>query len=216
VLLLQDGRRYEDNFNGNFRYYWQEWGWPVVNAWTSLPATSEALWQENIMLEKEGWVDHQAYGITVDVRLSDKSSDESLQKELKGSITAFEKNFGKKPIAFIWPLGSFGKRPVEAARKLGYQLGFTMNARGPVLYNWIPLADIEELERPSYSPEGRINDPLMTLPRYLASQALRNIDKARVIGEEAAAFAEQNKQTELEYYDIVCAPQFGPLPAVAP
>ncbi len=216
VLLLQDGRRYADNFNGNFRYYWQEWGWPVVNAWTSLPGTSEALWQENIMLEKEGWVDHQAYGITVDVRLSDKSSDESLQKELKGSITAFEKNFGKKPVAFIWPLGSFGKRPVEAARKLGYQLGFTMNTRGPVLYNWIPLADIEELERPSYSPEGKINDPLMTLPRYWASQALRNIDKVRMIGEEATAFAEQNKQTELEYYDIVCAPQFGPLPAVAP
>jgi hypothetical protein len=216
VLLLQDGRRHADNFNSNFRTYWQNWGWPVVNAWTSFPDTSEALWQENIALEKEGWVDHQAYGITMDIRLNDKSSDESLQKELKGSITAFEKNFDKKPIAFIWPLGSFGKRSVEAARKLGYQLGFTMNTRGPILYNWIPLADVEDAYRPSYSPEGKINDPLMTLPRYLASQALRNIDKARVIGEEAAAFAEQNKQIELEYYDIVCTPQFGPIPAVAP
>ena len=216
VLLLQDGRRRADNFNGNFRYYWQGWGWPVVNAWTSLPGTSEALWQENITLEKEGWVDHQAYGVSVDIGLSDKSSNESLQKELKGSITAFEKNFDKKPIAFIWPLGSFGKRPMEAARELGYQLGFTMNARGPVLYNWIPLADLADAGRPSYSPEGSINDPLMTLPRYWASQALRNIDKVRVIGQEAAAFAEQNKPTELEYYDIICAPQFGPIPAVAP
>jgi len=216
ALLIQDGRRRADNFIGNFRYYWKEWGWPVVNAWTSLPGTSEELWQENIALEKEGWVDHQAYGVTVDIGLSDKSSDESLQKELKGSITAFEKNFGKKPIAFIWPLGSFGKRPVEAARKFGYQLGFTMNARGPILYNWIPLADIEELERPSYSPEGKVNDPLMTLPRYLASQALKNIDKVRVISREAAAFAEQNKQTELEYYDIICAPKFGPIPTVVP
>ena len=212
VVLLQDGRRRGDNFNGNFRTYWQNWGWPVVNAWTSLPGTSEALWQENIALEKEGWVDHQAYGVTIDVSLNDKSSDESLQKELKGSITAFQKNFDKKPIAFIWPLGNFGKRPVEAARELGYQLGFTMNTRGPVLYNWIPLADIEDLGRPSYSPEGKINDPLMTLPRYLASQALRNIDKVRMIGEEATAYAEQNRQTELEYYDIVCAPQLGPIP----
>jgi hypothetical protein len=105
---------------------------------------------------------------------------------------------------------------VEAARELGYQLGFTMNTRGPVLYNWIPLADVEDADRPSYSPEGKINDPLMTLPRYLASQALRNMDKVRAIGKEAAAFAEQNKQIELEYYDIVCAPQFGPIPAVAP
>jgi len=56
----------------------------------------------------------------------------------------------------------------------------------------------------------------MTLPRYWASQALRNIDKVRLIGEEAAAFAEQNREIELEYYDIVCAPQFGPIPAVAP
>ena len=216
VLLLQDGRRRADNFNSNFRVYWQEWGWPVVNAWTSLPTTSESLWQENIRLEKEGWVDHQAYGITVDVRLSDKSSDESLQKELKGSISAFEKYFDEKPIAFIWPLGSFGKRPVEAARGLGYQLGFTMNARGPVLYNWIPLADIVDSDRPSYSPEGKINDPLMTLPRYWASQALRNIDNVRVIGEEATTFAAQNKEVELEYYDIVCAPQYGLIPAVAP
>ena len=212
VILLQDGRRHADNFNGNFRTYWQNWGWPVVNAWTSLPSTSEALWQENIALENEGWVDHQAYGITIDINLSDLSSEESLQKELKGSITAFEKNYNKKPLAFIWPVGSFGKRPVEAARKLGYQLGFTMNTRGPVLYNWIPQTDIEDSDRPAYPPEGQINDPLMTLPRYLASQAVRNIDKVRVIGEEATAFAEQNRQTELEYYDIVCMPQFGPIP----
>lgn len=216
VLLLQDGRRHADNFNSNFRVYWQEWGWSVVNAWTSLPGTSEALLQENIALEKDGWVDHQAYGVSVDIGLSDKSSDESLQKELKGSITAFEKNFGKKPIAFIWPLGSFGKHPVEAARELGYQLGFTMNARGPISYNWIPLADIEDSGRPSYSPEGKINDPLMTLPRYWPSHALKNIDNVRVIGEEATAFAEKNKETELEYYDIVCAPQFGIIPSVAP
>ena len=101
---------------------------------------------------------------------------------------------------------------MEAARKLGYQLGFTMNTRGPVLYNWIPQTDIEDSGRPAYPPEGQINDPLMTLPRYLASQAVRNIDKVRVIGEEATAFAEQNRQTELEYYDIVCMPQFGPIP----
>jgi len=75
------------------------------------PGTSEALWQENIVLEEEGWVDHQAYGITMDIKLNDRSSDESLQKELKGSITAFEKSFDKKPIAFIWPLGSFGCVP---------------------------------------------------------------------------------------------------------
>jgi hypothetical protein len=26
------------------------------------------------------------------------------------------------------------------------------------------------------------------------------------------AYAEQNKEVELEYYDIVCAPTYGPIP----
>jgi hypothetical protein len=36
------------------------------------------------------------------------------------------------------------------------------------------------------------------------------------MGNEAAAYAEQNKAVELEYYDIVCAPTLGPIPTVAP
>jgi hypothetical protein len=34
----------------------------------------------------------------------------------------------------------------------------------------------------------------------------------RNIGQEAAAYAEQNKTAELEYYDIMCAPTLGTLP----
>ena len=32
------------------------------------------------------------------------------------------------------------------------------------------------------------------------------------LGKDAAAYAEQNKATELEYYDIVCAPTLGQIP----
>ncbi len=32
------------------------------------------------------------------------------------------------------------------------------------------------------------------------------------ISQEAAAYAAQNKATELEYYNIVCAPTLGPIP----
>jgi hypothetical protein len=39
-----------------------------------------------------------------------------------------------------------------------------------------------------------------------------NLDTVRNIGSEAAAYAEQNKATELEYYDIMCAPTLGQLP----
>jgi hypothetical protein len=50
------------------------------------------------------------------------------------------------------------------------------------------------------------------LPRYWPVQALGELDKIRVIGNDAAAYAGQNKATELEYYDIVCAPSYGPIP----
>jgi hypothetical protein len=36
------------------------------------------------------------------------------------------------------------------------------------------------------------------------------------MGKEAAAYAQQNKAVELEFYDIVCAPSFGPIPNKSP
>ncbi len=53
----------------------------------------------------------------------------------------------------------------------------------------------------------------MTMPRYWSANARENIDTVRVIGEEAALYAEQNKAIELEYYDIICAPTYGQIPA---
>jgi len=102
------------------------------------------------------------------------------------------------------------------ARQLGYKLGFTVNPRGPLMFNWIPLADSEDPKRPTYLAEGYVNDPLMVLPRYWASDAILHIDTVRVLGKDAAAYAAQNKATELEYYDIMCAPTYGPIPTVTP
>jgi hypothetical protein len=101
---------------------------------------------------------------------------------------------------------------VEAARQLGYQLGFTSNSRGPVMYNWVPLADEFDPERPTYLPEGNIRDPLMTLPRYPADQVLDALDKVRVTGNEAAEFARKNQAAEFEYYETICEPIYGPMP----
>jgi orotate phosphoribosyltransferase len=52
----------------------------------------------------------------------------------------------------------------------------------------------------------------MTLPRYWDIDARNHLDEVRQMGKDAAAYAEQNKATELEYYDIVCAPAYGPIP----
>jgi hypothetical protein len=212
VLIIQENSHSAEDYNKKFREFWEIWGWPVVNGWVSEPKTPESLWRENIALEREGWVDHQAQGVIPGTVLSDDSSKIVISRELKGSITAFAERYGKTPIAFIWPGGGFGQRPVEAARILGYQLGFTSNSRGPVMYNWVPQADQIDPERPTYIPEGSINDPLMTLPRYSQDQILNEIDRVRVTGNEAKAYAEANRAAEFKYYDTVCKPIYGPMP----
>lgn len=212
VMIIQDGNRHYENFTKHLGDYWQAYGWPVVNGWISQPDTLESLWEENIVLEREGSVDHQAQGVMFGTLLSDDSSKAVITRELQGSIDAFAERFAKNPIAFIWPGGGFGQRPVEAARQLKYQLGFTSNPRGPVMYNWVPLADEIDPARPVFLPEGKIGDPLMTLPRYWPSEALMAIDKVRTIGNEATVYAEANKDAEINYYNIVCSSTHGQMP----
>jgi hypothetical protein len=103
---------------------------------------------------------------------------------------------------------------VELATQSGYQVGFTVNPRGPVMYNWVPQADNVSDANPLAIPEGPANNPLMTLPRYWDVNARGELDTVRQIGEGAALYAEQNRAVELEYYDIVCAPAYGPIPGL--
>ena len=212
VMIIQDGNHHYENFTKQLGDYWHNWGWQIVNGWISQPDTLDSLWEENIALEKERFVDHQSNGVMFGTYLTNDSSKAVLDRELQGSRDAFAEHFGKNPIAFIWPGGGFGQRPVDAARQLKYQLGFTSNSRGPVMYNWVPLADEVDPNRPSYIPEGNIGDPLMTLPRYWPSEALKAIDTVRAIGNQAATYAQENKQTEIDYYNIVCAANYGQIP----
>ncbi|MBN1452029.1 MAG: hypothetical protein JW963_13520 [Anaerolineales bacterium] len=209
VVLLQDGRRTAENFNHRFRPYWEAWGWPVVNAWIIQTNTPASLIQDNLTLEQEGFVDHQLYSPLQ--RYSDNASEEYLSGELKKYTDIFEDRYDKAPIAIIWP-DEPGINFPKAARRTGFRLGFTSNARGPVMYNWVPLADRNDPSRPAYYPEDHFNDPLMTLPRYWPLQVIDQLDQVRLTGKDAAAYAEQNKEIELEYYDIVCAPTYGLIP----
>ena len=216
VLLIADDRHFSQYFNTFFRPLYEKWGWPVINAWISHPEqTSEGLWAENEALAKEGWVDYQAHGV-IHYPIVESSTDDYIMGELQGSIDFIQQHYNKTPIAFIWPGGNFTQRGVQLARYAGYQVGFTVNPRGPIMFNWIPLANQEDPMRPSYLAEGSMGDPLMVLPRYWPAQILQEIDHVRVMGKEAAAYAQQNKAVELEFYDIVCAPSFGPIPNKSP
>jgi peptidoglycan/xylan/chitin deacetylase (PgdA/CDA1 family) len=211
VLLIVDDRKREAYFMRHFKPYYDQYGWPVVNAWISAVDTPNYLWAENTRLAQTGWVDHQAHGVIHNIPATDEVEDEYLTGELYGSIEAIERHFGKTPLAFIWPGGSFTPRAVRIARQAGYKAGFTVNPRGPLMYNWIPLADEYNPKRPTYLAEGPLNDPLMVLPRYWSTDAIWHIEKVIQIGEEAAAAAQENRSLELEYYDIVCKDVTGDL-----
>lgn len=209
VLLLADDRHAAKYFNTRFRKYWEDWGWPVVNAWISHPDTLEVLWVEMEALAEEGWVDFQAHGVIHNTPISNNSTDEYVLNELQGSIAAIQEHFNKPPIAIIWPGGGFTQRAAQLARQSGYRLGFTINSRGPVMFNWIPLAVQKDPDHPVHIPEGPVGDPLMVLPRYWPFQVLSVLDEVRVMGKEAAAYAEQNRQVEYEFYEILCASVYG-------
>jgi len=212
VLLIVDDRHYREYFDTTFRKYYEDWGWPVVNSWINQDdAIYTLVIQQNVDLSNEGWVDYQSHGYVHNIPMSDNSSDEYLLGELQGSMDKMTRDFGKSPIAIIWPGGGFGVRPAQTAAEIGYRVGFTINPRGPVMFNWVPLADESDPMRPSYLPEGQIGLPLLTLPRYWDTDLRAHLDEIRQISSSAAEFQKANRATELEYYRIVCEPEYGPI-----
>ncbi len=232
ILLIVDDRHYADYFEVWFQPFMEEYGWdaPVINAWISHPETLLAVYDGNIRLNQQGLVDHQAHGVVHNINIQEWTPDtvietaiygtvtaeQFVRNELAGSISTIEEKYGEKPIAYIWPGGGFSLLGAQIGREVGYELGFTINPRGPVMYNWIPLSDSADPARPSYLPEGYINDPLMVLPRYWDTDALYHIDTVRTIGKEYAAIAQQQRDVELEYYEIVCSAEYGPIETSAP
>ena len=213
VLLIVDDRHAAENYNEHFRPYYEEWGWPVVNGWISAFGGADNVLAENVNLSNEGWVDYQAHSVLHRIPITDSSDDEFITSEMQGSITNIQTYFNKTPIAYIWFGGNFSTRAVQLGPQFGYKLGFTVNPRGPVMYNWVPQADTFNQSNPSAFPETPAGNPLMTLPRYWSINARGELDNVRTISDQAAQYAEQNKAVELEYYDIVCAPTYGPIPA---
>ena len=210
VLLIADDKHSVDYFNGLFRQYWIDYGWPVVNAWISDNLTTSEIWKQQEGLNTEGWVDYQAHGV-VSAPITSDSSDDYILGELQGPLSVFRAHFNKTPTAFIWPGGGFTALAVALAHQLGYRLGFTTNPRGPLMFNWVPLADAVDPARPTWIPEGGMNDPLMVLPRYWDTDASLHLDEVIQIGREAAAFAQANKSNELNYYDNNCLRTYGSL-----
>lgn len=210
VLLISDDRHHKAYFEDHFKPFYEAYGWKVVNAWISSEGTTADLWAENAELAAAGYVDHQAHGVVHNINMTDSSSEEFIRSELQGSIDLIKQHFNKVPKAIIWPGGNFGYKPIQIAEELGYQVGFTVNPRGPVMYNWVPLADEADPGRPSYLPDGTYN-PLFVIPRYWDTDVNNHIDSVRQLGKAAKEYLLANRETEITYYDIVCKPILGDL-----
>ncbi len=232
VLLILDDRRPGSAIDHVYPFL-EEYNWTLTLAWPigagedstdkkppvfgnsydqKNGLTFQSLWQQVETYYALGRFDVQAHGFSHNINITSASTEDFIKQEIYNPISILEQHFGKRPIAYIWPGGSFTPRAAQVAREAGYRLGFTVNPRGPIMYNWVPLADAADPGRPAYLPEGAVTDPRMVLPRYWPYQVQSNLDIVRNIGKDAAAYAEQNKATELEYYDIMCAPTLGPIP----
>jgi len=241
MILIVDDRR-PGVFRLAFGPFLEKYHWTLTLAWPvadtdSKPAsnvlgeTFTSLWQQMEAYAATGYIDMQSHGYIHNIVIDNYSTDAFINHEMVDSHTVLQQHFyckdfktgqaipdcqSTQPLAYIWPGGGFSKRGVEIGLTAGYQIGFTINPRGPVMFNWIPQSDAKDPRYPAFIPEGPAGDPLMTLPRYWPQNAAQKMDELLDISRQAAAYAAQNKDTELTYYDIKCADMLGPIPTLIP
>ncbi len=194
LMLIVDDRKRAEFFETYFIPYLKKYNWTVTNAWIAHPDTPAYLWQENEQFAPSGLVDFQAHGVIHNTPIDDSVTQEYIHSEIYGPIQPMLQHFGKRPIAFIWPRGLFTPPAVQVARQAGYQVGFTATPRGPLLFDWIPLGEVERLAA----------DPLMVLPRYWDTTAIAALEEGLQVSQAAQAFYAGQKSTDLAYLSQYC------------
>ncbi|OGO69953.1 MAG: hypothetical protein A2Z49_02935 [Chloroflexi bacterium RBG_19FT_COMBO_56_12] len=169
--------------------------WTVTAAYIADPNNLNWAWDWMERIYESGRLDVQSHGYTGQLYILSDTPLEKIQQEIWDSTAVLEEHFGTRPIAFIWPGGNFTPLSAQVAREGGYQLGFTAYSRGPLLFNWIPLGEEEQL----------VNDPLMVLPRAWSNSVNYNLDEAIRVSEQAVAFAEANAEAEKAWLHKYCS-----------
>lgn len=195
MILIIDDRRL-GVVHEHFMKYLNSNNWTLTLAYITGIAT-EYEWNEFARLNIDNRLDLQAHGFyhNGETYITDQTPLDVIEQEIYGPISIIEEHAGRKPQAFIWPGGNFTLESVQMARDAGYELGFTVYSRGPLMYNWIPLG----------TSEAKMNDPLMVLPRFWSNTAGIYLEKAVEISSEAKEFAFQNKENEFLWYQNYCS-----------
>ncbi|MBW6473296.1 MAG: polysaccharide deacetylase family protein [Anaerolineaceae bacterium] len=200
MILIIDDRRL-GVVKDHFMKYLDENDWTLTLAYiTGIASNNE--WNEFARLNVNNQLDLQAHGFlhNGETYITEYTSTELIEQELYNPIPVIEEQAGRRPEAFIWPGGNFTLQSVQMAREAGYEVGFTVYSRGPLMYNWIPLGDTETT----------VNDPLMVLPRFWSNTAALYLERAVEISAEAKEFANQNKENEYFWYQNYCL-EYPPL-----
>lgn len=175
--------------------------WTLTLAYIADPFSMGWAMDEIERLYTSGRLDVQSHGYSGQLYIIEQTSEDEIKNEIWESTPILEEHFSKRPMAFIWPGGNFNLQAVNIARQGGYELGFTAYSRGPVLFNWIPQGDLEQV----------IADPLMLLPRAWSNSAVVNLDEGIKIGDQVREDAVNRYPDEAEYYQMYCG---GELPAL--
>jgi hypothetical protein len=194
MIIIVDDRKRAEFFDTYFVPNFKSDHWTVTNAWIAHPDTPAYLYQENEQFVPTGMIDFQAHGMIHNVPIDASVTDEYMRGEIFGPLQPIQQHFGKLPIAFIWPRGLFTPKAVALARSAGYQVGFTVFSRGPLLFNWIPLG----------ADERAAADPLLVLPRYWSTAAIAALNDAVLVSQAAETFYARQKPVELAYYQQYC------------
>ena len=195
ILILDDKRPDTPQL---FMPYLEANDWTLTLAVNTGDTPVASYWEKTEGYVATGRVEVQSHGYN-HVYIQDYTDPEVIDEEIYQSIEVIEERFGNIPQAFIWPGGNFTPESVEIAREAGYEIGFTVFSRGPVMYNWIPLGEAEEA----------INDPLMVLPRAWSSAADVALIRALQISEHNETLAAEAMEQELLYYSLFCSDVSG-------
>jgi hypothetical protein len=194
LIMIVDDRKRAEYFDTYFIPNLKKYNWTVTNAWIAHPDTPAYLWKENEQFVAGGLVDFQAHGVIHNIPMDESVTEDYIRSEIFGPIQPMINHFGKRPIAFIWPRGLFTPKAVQIAHEAGYQLGFTVYARGPILFNWIPQG----------TQELAAGNPLMVLPRYWSTTAIAGLEEAVQVSQAAQAFYARQRTEDQAYFTQYC------------
>jgi len=195
ILILDDRRPDTPEL---FMPYLEGNDWTLTLAFPTTDASSDALWAKIEAYVATGYVEVQSHGHN-HVYLQDYTSNEVMAEEIYKPIEVIQDRIGTTPQALIWPGGNFTLEAVQMAQEAGFDVGFTVYSRGPLMYNWIPLG----------APEQAMEDPLMVLPRAWSSAADVALNQALRISQHNEDLASDLMEQELLYYSLYCSDPTG-------